>query len=549
MTYSEIHAENVRSRDENQGSEEGYGRIHRMQLQAQNDWGKKRDTGSFDKRNTASLPLYPSSDSNQTQSIDTQSKAEQMNALENDSYYEVVEWFGPGKRFYEAKGQRRPTPYHTNALDGPRGSQLATTDSKSVSRESSALKNILIKKLEAPLQLLKAFSASSFSLLKNDKASGVKGGAASKRNPRDDDQIQSERSKQRNSHIYDGGSIIELADDDSYCAHYDRIQSSKQAQKQGRGQGRSREGNTPAAGFSVLQTERSAIRKRRAPTSNLTDTTANSKSKQQDFFGIMSQSSSHIKEDNRYTEKSDQKEKVKFLENSILEHISGRLGNLRHSLNKMDFSRSGVLNYEEFKSVIAQRGVNMLPRDVEKVFQDRATDSRDKGPINEGGVTSHDLRYSRGLAVNIQQYIEHLSEREKERIEVLPRERSSAKECLSDRLKFVKKDFLFQKKYDDQRLLQNGNTTHANQRNEATTSSSRSKYCKVHFCTLLYVQIVWHDLYSYVIRNKVSVMLQLSLLSYYSHQITLQHHTIYQYVLFMMIRQDNPPPYPSLSRI
>ena len=481
MTYSEIHAENVRSRNENLASEEGYGRIHRMQLQAQNDWGKKRDTGSLDKRNTASLPLYPSSDSNQTQSIDTQSTAEQINELENDSYHEVVEWCGPGKRFYEAKGQRRPTPYHTNAVDGPRGSQLAMTDSKSVSRESSALKNILIKKLEAPLQLLKAFSASSFSLLKNDKVNSVKGGAVGKRNPLDDDRIQSERSKQRNSHIYDGGSIIELADDDSYCAHYDRIQSIKQAQKLGRGQGRSREGTTPAAGYSVQQTEWSAIRKRRAPTPNPTGTTANPISKQQDFFGIMSQSNNHIKEDNRYTEKSDQKEKVKFLENSILEHISGRLGNLRHSLNKMDFSRSGVLNYEEFKSVMAQRGVNMLPRDVEKVFQDRAIDSRDKGQINEGGVTSHDLRYSRGLAVNIQQYIEHLSEREKERVEVIPREHSSAKECFSDRLKFVNKDFLFQKKYDDQRLLLNGNNTHNNQRNVATTSSSRSKYSTVKF--------------------------------------------------------------------
>jgi hypothetical protein len=476
MTYSEIHAENVRSRDENLASDEGYGRIHRMQSQAQNDWGKKRDTGSLDKRKTASLPLYSSSDSNQTQSIDTQSKAEQVNELENDSYHEVIEWFGPGKRFYEAKGQRRPTPYHTNAFDGPRGSQLAMTDSKSVSRESSALKNILIKKLEAPLQLLKAFRASSFSLLKNDKVNGLKGGAVSKRNPRDDDRIQSERSKQRNSHMYDGGSIIELADDDSYCAHYDRIQSIKQAQKLGRGQGRLKEGTTPAAGFSVLQTERSAIRKRRAPTSNPTETTANSRPKQQDFFGIMSQSNNHMKEDNPYTDKSDQKEKVKFLENSILEHISGRLGNLRHSLNKMDFSRSGVLNYDEFKSVIAQRGVNMLPRDVEKVFQDRAIDNRDKGQINEGGVTSHDLRYSRGLAVNIQQYIEHLSEREKERVEEIPRERSSAKESFSDRLKFVNKDFLFHKRLDDQRLLQSGNNTHTHQMNEATTSSSRSKY-------------------------------------------------------------------------
>ena len=83
--------------------------------------------------------------------------------------------------------------------------------------------------------------------------------------------------------------------------------------------------------------------------------------------------------------------------------------------------------------------------------------------------------------MNIQQYIEHLSEREKERVEVIPRERSSAKECFSDRLKFVNKDFLLQRKYDDQRLLQNGNKTHTYQRNEATTSSSRSKYSMVQY--------------------------------------------------------------------
>ena len=480
-----------------------------MQLQTQKELNRRRDAASCNADRIASLSRVPSSNPNRPRSIDIKGEAlcnhsspVEINELENDCNNQVVDCFGTGKRFYEANGRRRPTPYHTNALDCPRRVQLSSSHSKSVSqessRESSALKNILIKKLEAPLSILKAFSASSFSLLKNEKTSSVRASAVNKRNTHDDDRILSERSKQRTGHIYDGGSIIELADDDSYCAHYDRLQSIKQAQLlkkgrgqgQGQGQGRYKVGNTAAAGFSVLHTERSAIRKKKAPTDSSADQT-NLKIKQREFFDIMAQTVNHMKEDNHYTEKSNEKEKVKFLENSILEHISGRLGNLRHSLNKMDFSRSGVLNYEEFRSVIAQRGVNMSPADVQKVFVDRAIDSRNKGQINEGGITAHDLRYSSGLAVNIQQYIEHLSEREKERVEVIPREYSSNKECFSERLKFKNRDFLSQKKYDDyHQSLHNGGDTHTHQRDDVATSSSRSKYKAVLNSTL---QCLRHD--------------------------------------------------------
>ena len=328
-------------------------------MQTQKELNRRRDAVSSYADRIASVSRVPSSNPNRSRSIDNKGEAPcnhsspvEINELVNDCNHQVVDCFGTGKRFYEANGRCRPTPYHTNALDYPRGAPLSSSDSKSVSRESSALKDILIKKLEAPLSILKAFSASSFSLLKKEKTSSVRGGAVKKRNAYDDDRILSERSKQRNGHIYDGGSIIELADDDSYCAHYDRLQSIKQAQllKKGRGQGQaqghSKVGNTAAAaaGFSVLHTERSGIRKKKAPTDTSADQT-NLKIKQRDFFDIMSQTVNHIKEDNHYTEKSNEKEKVKFLENSILEHISGRLGNLRHSLNKMDFSRSGVLNY------------------------------------------------------------------------------------------------------------------------------------------------------------------------------------------------------------
>lgn len=490
LTYSEIHAENVRSRDENRTSEAGYGRIHSMQLQTQKELYRRRDAVSSYADRIALLSRVPTSNHNRSRSADIKgevlcnhSSPVEVNELENDCNHQVVDCFGTGKRFYEANGRSRPTPYHTNALDYPKGVPLSSSDSKSVSRESSALKDILIKKLEAPLSILKAFSASSFSLLKNEKTSSVRGSTVHKRNPHDDDRILSERSKQRNGHIYDGGSIIELADDDSYCAHYDRLQSIKQAQliKKGRGQGqgRSKVGNTAAAaGFSVLHTERSGIRKKKAPTDSSADQT-NLKMKQREFFDIMSQTVNYMKEDNHYTEKNNEKEKVKFLENSILEHISGRLGNLRHSLNKMDFSRSGVINYEEFRSVIAQRGVNMSSADVQKVFYDRAIDSRNKGQINEGGITSHDLRYSSGLAVNIQQYIEHLSEREKERVEVVPREHSLTEESFSERLKLKNRDFLSQKKYDDYQSQHIGNDTHNRHRDEVATSSSRSKYSAV----------------------------------------------------------------------
>ena len=470
-----------------------------MQLQTQKELSRRRDAASSCADRTASLSRVPSSNPNRSRSIDIKGEAlynhsspVEINELENDCNHEVIDCFGTGKRFYEANGRRRLTPYHTNALDCPRGVQLSSSDSKSVFRESSALKDVLIKKLEAPLSILKAFSASSFSLLKNEKISSVRASAVNKRNPHphDDDWILSERSKQRNGHIYDGGSIIELADDDSYCSHYDRLQSIKQAQLlkkgrgQGQGQGRPKVGSTAAAGFSVLHTERSAIRKKKAPTDSSRDQ-SNLKIKQREFFDIMSQTVNQRKEDNHYTEKNNEKEKVKFLENSILEHISGRLGNLRHSLNKMDFSRSGVLNYEEFRSVIAQRGVNMSPADVQKVFVDRAIDSRNKGQINEGGITSHDLRYSSGLAVNIQQYIEHLSEREKERVVVLPREHSSTKECFSELLKLKNRDFLSQKKHDDHHQSQHsGNDTHTRQRDDVATSSSRSKYKAVLNSTL-----------------------------------------------------------------
>ena len=89
--------------------------------------------------------------------------------------------------------------------------------------------------------------------------------------------------------------------------------------------------------------------------------------------------------------------------------------------------------------------------------------------------------------------MEHLSEREKERAEVIPTEHSSDRECFSERLKFMNKDFLSKQGYNDQQLQHRSNNSDTYQRNDVGTSSSRSKYSTMQ-CNMLHC--VWYEMIS-----------------------------------------------------
>lgn len=135
--------------------------------------------------------------------------------------------------------------------------------------------------------------------------------------------------------------IMELAEDDSYQAHYDRI-SPKES-----------------------KSETSRFKEKEQRLYKLATRDTNSRTMQSlltndDDVSIASASVGTERTDRSersIKNKQADKERVKELEAGIFQHLSGKVGGLRHTLNRLDPSQSGVVNFEEFNSAMLQLGI------------------------------------------------------------------------------------------------------------------------------------------------------------------------------------------------
>ena len=108
----------------------------------------------------------------------------------------------------------------------------------------------------------------------------------------------------------------------------------------------------------------------------------------------------------------NEKENVQRIEQNILSHLSGDVGNLRHSLKQLDISHSGTVNFTEFRSAMLKKNVPISKNDLQTVFRGSAVDKRGRGAINEFELMSGDARYSGGgFSLNIEEFAEYMQQR------------------------------------------------------------------------------------------------------------------------------------------
>lgn len=217
-------------------------------------------------------------------------------------------------------------------------------------------------------------------------------------------------------------SIIDVAGDDSYEAHYDRLNSSRargpEGPEPGSGSGigpGSRSGSGPESGIgSGPSSVQTSWGKKQTQRDRSSDAISAVMAHQYDNHN-------RLRKDLRGAEQQEDireisKEKVGRLENRVLDHLSGHLGTLRHSLHRSDLSRSGEVSFDEFRSAVQQCGVDMTSTDLHEVFRGFADNTRSRGTANGHAVRSHDLRYFKDdVAINIDLFTEHLARRHEER--------------------------------------------------------------------------------------------------------------------------------------
>jgi hypothetical protein len=105
------------------------------------------------------------------------------------------------------------------------------------------------------------------------------------------------------------------------------------------------------------------------------------------------------------------KERVSSLEGSIVQHLSGKVSGIRNTMKKLDLSRSGVINFDEFNAAMTKHGIVASKPQLREMFQECAVDLRGRGNVNNHETWSNDIRYSGGKALDIENFIEKLASR------------------------------------------------------------------------------------------------------------------------------------------
>lgn len=405
-TYTEIHGNLLRGNKRNDVGEEGCSRRH--ELKGQSNTMKNIDHADVTRSDVAEVQFLSPSDPPRVKSASSDARAargqvssQQTRELRKETETLLRNWTGSNRRFQITKSDSRPTPYHT---DTPATSQFYSNSSSS--RKPSTLQDNIPSRIASQTlesNIRRTSSTTSTSSSKENKAADIKpssklfqGNQSERRFSEDSADVDGRALKRRDSKT-PCGSIIELADDDSYEAHYDRMVSS---------------GGKAAAGVGLGKASgQSDAGKKQHPRGRNSDSFL-AASVEPDFI----RDNIHKNSDSeKLAKKNIENNEVKEVEKNILRHLSGRLGNLRHSLNKLDVSRSGVVNFKEFQSAMMQRGVNIPSSDLKRVFDDFAEDKRGAGWTNKNEVTTNDTRYSQGRAINVEQFTEHLALRNAER--------------------------------------------------------------------------------------------------------------------------------------
>ena len=364
----------------------------------------------------------------------TYSSTEAVEYVYGSNLDEISDWQGPCKRFQGIKRAQRPPPFYVDPVSGP-----IKTRSSSVPphRKEGASINYNSNHDPQPKPKVLRDCIIDFSVdhdanhcqssKNNDDASAysytsaynLDGTGPSFHGKSQNDTVSSRNEYQndidrenKSNSLY--SSIIELADDNSYGAHFDRIKSSKTGQNEGphtdlEKPDRHYKNSKKSARFTSSQNVQAVLS---SPKSNSDDLESIPSGKRNSYTSksFIYRNNNNEKNNGKIPNDDVKNDQIKNTEISILNHLSGRIGGLRNHLQKMDISNSGVLNFSEFRASIAQLGVEVSQSDLFAVYANAAKDHIGKGSVNVHETYGNDARYTNGTALDIVKYTERLAE-------------------------------------------------------------------------------------------------------------------------------------------
>ena len=289
--------------------------------------------------------------------------------------------FGQFKRFQMVKRAERPAPFHMD----PVGTRTRSRSPSNLRSDGvSSPRPVVLRDCIVNDNATAGFHSPA-------KSSSYK----SPRRHRVDD--CDDHSNTCKSSLY--STLMELADDDSYQAHYDRIETPphkpnprdydfNRSASPGRYKGVMRHTDSTNVRHALAASDEQSSSIDTSPYSRRSSTETTTP---------------------RMSDK--EKERVKCVEMDIIHHLSGRVGPLRHSLKKKDISNSGVVNFEEFNAAVRQLGVEASKPDLKEVFKAASDDRNCRGAVSAFENWSTDIRYTKGKALNIDSYAERLVEK------------------------------------------------------------------------------------------------------------------------------------------
>lgn len=288
--------------------------------------------------------------------------------------------FGQFKRFQSIKRAERPAPYYVDPNDGP---EKATSSSATKSRVGYSCKP---KVLQESIVTLDSRSP------RNRSSSHSSPYMSPHRSEERDEGCRSQKTS-----LY--SALQELADDDSYQAHYDQVKptTSYSPKKSSTPEGIERYINQD------LKDGRSG--------GILRDTSRNDQCQSHSQLNLSwSPTPTNSQYTNRTSSSKSDKEVIDSIEGDICQHLGSRIGPLRQSLKQKDLSHSGVVNFEEFHASMQSLGVRTPKPDLRTVFDAVSEDRRGKGTVNSYEAWGNDIRHSHGNALDIEKFVERVIE-------------------------------------------------------------------------------------------------------------------------------------------
>eukprot|EP01038_Epipyxis_sp_PR26KG_P007172 gene7172-9781_t len=177
-----------------------------------------------------------------------------------------------------------------------------------------------------------------------------------------------------------------------------------------------------------------------------------------------------VQKSNNNNNENTKKIKAKVLENSVITQMNGKMNNLKHILKKQDPSKSGLLNYNEFKSALHKAGISLTPDQMNTLFTNFA------GKVTQEPAANIDIGFTNGLAVNIESFVDNMETRNTAPMYSHLHNNANKNDNSNENIRIFKKILYATNKLPDPLLGYQSQSQHMNN----STHNNHNKYGFVH---------------------------------------------------------------------